>query len=224
MDVTTLKAKMRPTSGKGSARRLRAAGIVPGVLYGGDRGPVRICLDQHDFGLLIHHGHSGRHAILQLEIEDQPELNTPALVKEVQHHPLRDTIIHADLLRIHLDERIQTVVPVELTGQPPGVVEGGILDRQLREIEVECFALDVPEAFVVDVSELHIGESLHVSDLAVPENATILTDPERALVAVLAPRLVVEEEAAEEGEEGEEGEAEAAEPEVIGEKKEEKDE
>jgi len=223
MQILTLKAKTRPTSGKGAAHRLRAAGIVPSVLYGGGQDPVRICLDQHDFGLLIHHGRSGEHAILQLEIEDQPELNTPALVKEVQHHPVRDTIIHADLLRIRLDERIQTVVAVELTGQPPGVVEGGILDHQLREVEVECLALDVPEAFVIDVSSLHIGDSLHVSDLAVPENATILTDLERAVAAVLAPRLVVEAEAAEEGEEAEEGEAEAAEPEVIGEKKEEKE-
>jgi len=223
MQVLTLKAKTRPTSGKGAAHRLRAAGLVPSILYGGGQDPVRISLDQHEFDLLIHHGRSGEHAVLQLEVEDQPELSTPALVKEVQHHPLRDTIIHADLLRIRLDQRIQTVVAIKLTGQPEGVVEGGILDRQLREVEVECLALDVPDAFVIDVSELHIGDSLHVSDIDIPENATLLTDPERPVAAVLAPRVEAEEEAEGEGEEAEEGEGETAEPEVIGEKKEDKE-
>jgi len=227
MQILSLKTTTRPDTGKGAAHRLRATGLVPGVLYGGGQDPVGLCLDEREFDLLIHHGRSGEHAILQLEFEDQPDLNTPVLVKEVQHHPIRDTVIHVDFFRIRLDERIQTAVPVELTGQAAGVVEGGVVDHQLRELEVECMALEVPEVIQVDVSALNIGDGLHVSDITVPENVTVLTEPDRPVAAVLAPRLVVEEaaeEAAEEGEEGEAGEEEGAEPEVIGEKDKEKGE
>ena len=98
--------------------------------------------------------------------------------------------MHADFLRIRLDERIQTTVSVVLTGQAEGVTLGGVLDHQLREVEVECLALDVPEEFALDITSLQVGDSLHVSDITAVENVTILTDPARAVAAILAPRVV----------------------------------
>ncbi|MFO7973187.1 MAG: 50S ribosomal protein L25 [Candidatus Hydrogenedentota bacterium] len=215
-------------SGKGAAHRLRQSGQIPLVLYGGKKDTVSAQVDAKDFIHLIH-GRGGEHAIVQLECEGQAELNSPAMLKAVQHHPVRGDVLHADFLRIRLDERIQTVVPVVLTGQAKGVVEGGVLDHQLRELEVECLALEVPEQITIDISGIAIGEGVHVSDLEVPANVTVLTDPERAVAAVLAPRVVEEEvpEGEEEAIEGEEGEAaegeEAEEGKEPSEKKEEKE-
>lgn len=216
MELQSLNVTTRNTRGKGPAGQIRAKGVVPAVLYGGDGDSVCLTVDARRFEQLLHRGHGGEHAIVQLEIEDQPALSTPALIKDVQHHPIRGQVLHADFMRIRLDVAIQTVVPVRLVGQAPGITEGGVLDFQLRSIEVECLALDVPDEFVVDVSGLHINESVHVAQVQIPERVTVLTDPDRPVAAVLAPRTVKEEGA--EGAEGAEGESK--EPEVITEKKE----
>lgn len=216
MDIATIKAQTRQTNGTGVARKARAKGLLPGSLYGGGAEPVSMALDSHDFEMLIHHSRGGEHAVLKMEFADAPQLNTAVLVKAVQHHPLRGQMIHVDFLRIRLDERIETVVAVELTGQAPGVVEGGVLDHPLRDLEIECLALEVPEQILVDVSGLQIGDSIHVRDLVVPQGVTVLTDPDRPVAAVLAPRV----EAAAEGAEGAEGEG-SAQPEVIAKGKEE---
>lgn len=193
-------------TGKGASHRLRQSGQVPLVLYGGDKDTVSLQVDAKEFSHLVH-GRGGEHAIVQLECEDQPDINSPAMLKAVQHHPVRGDVLHADFLRIRLDERIHTVVPIVLTGQAKGVVEGGVLDHQLRDLEVECLALEVPEQISADISGVAIGESIHVSDLQVPANVTVLTEPERAVATVLAPRVVEEAEAEgeEEAIEGEEG-------------------
>lgn len=218
MELSTLKTTTRDGLGKGAARRLRAKGWVPAVLYGGGEDPLSLALDSSDF-IHVMHAHAGEHAVVQLEVTDNAALNHPALIKSVQHHPIRGDVVHVDFLRIRLDQRIQTTVPVVLEGRSPGVIEGGLLDHQLRQIEVECLALEVPEVFAVDISSLNIGDSLHVSDMPKPEGLDILTDAQRAIVAVLAPRLAAAEEEAEGEEEAAEGAA--AEPEVIGKKAEE---
>lgn len=215
MELQSLKASTRTETGSAHARRLRRQGFVPAVLYGGDGEPVGLRLEARALNRLVH-GRGGEHAVLQLEFEDNPALSGPAMVKEVQHHPVRGEITHADFLRISLEERIVTVVPVVLTGRAPGAAEGGILEHILREVEVECRALDVPDSLELDVSTLGIGESLRVSDLTAPANVTIVTDPERAVAAVHAPRVTAEEAAPE-------AEGEAAEPEVIGKKAEEEE-
>ncbi|NIA15503.1 MAG: 50S ribosomal protein L25 [Nitrospiraceae bacterium] len=222
--MQSLKAQTRKASGSGDARRARHAGTLPASLYGGGQDPASVSVDLHEFDVLIHHSRAGEHAILQLDFDDQPELNSPVLVKAVQHHPLTGYMVHADFMRIRLDQRINTFVQVILTGQAEGVVEGGVLDHQLRELEVECLALEVPDEIVVDITGLNIGDSVHVGALQVPENVTVISDADRPVVAVHAPR-VVEEEVEVEGEEGEEGiegeEGGVAEPEVVGEKKDE---
>ncbi len=185
-------------NGKGAARQLRRSGQIPVVLYGGNKEPVSVQVEEKEFIHLIH-GRGGEHAIVQLECGADPGLNSPAILKEVQHHPIRGDVLHADFMRIRLDERLQTLVPIVLTGQAKGVVEGGVLDHQLREVEVECLALDVPEQIELAVDDVGIGEGLHVSDLQVSDNVTILTESDRSVMAILAPRVVEEE--APEGEE-----------------------
>jgi large subunit ribosomal protein L25 len=218
MELQFLTVRTRQATGKGAARRIRAHGEAPGVLYGGQADPVHLHVDLRQFGLLVHHSRGGEHAIVRLEVEDQPTLNTPALVKAVQHDPVRGTIQHVDFLRIRLDERIATVVPIRLEGHAVGITEGGVLDHQLRELEIECLALEVPEEIVVDVSGLHINDSIHVAQLRVPENVRVLSDPERPVVAVHPPRVIKEAVTVEAGAEAAEGEAPA--PEVITERKE----
>jgi large subunit ribosomal protein L25 len=215
MDIQSLNVTVRDEAGKCASKKVRVEGNVPCVLYGGDQEPLGVIVNRKQFETMILHSRSGEHAILKLEVEGNPDLSTPALVKAVQHHPLRGQIVHADFLRIRLDERIETLVQVRIVGQAVGVVEGGVIDQQMREIEVECLALEVPDEIVVDVTNLHVGDAIHVSDLPVPENVTVLTDADRPVVAVHAPRVVKEVAAGEEAEEGEAG----TEPEVISEKK-----
>lgn len=201
MELQSLKAETRPVTGKGGARRIRGAGNVPAVLYGGGKDALAIRLNEREFNQLIHHG--GSHAIVQLEVSDSPENSSPALLKSVQYHPVRGGVLHADFQRIRLDERITTRVPIHFVGHCKGVVDGGVIDYQLREVEVECLALQVPNYIEVDITHLEIGHSLHADALVMPEGVRMVTDPERSLVAVHAPRVekaAVVEEAPAEGE------------------------
>ncbi|MDQ1257893.1 MAG: large subunit ribosomal protein [Candidatus Hydrogenedentes bacterium] len=214
MELQKFTVQTRPGEGRAKVRKLRNKGLVPGVVYGGDQAPLSIAFGGRAFGHLVH-SKGGQHAIVQLDVEDDPSLSTPALLKAVAHHPVRGEAIHADFLRIRLDERISTMVPLRFEGQAIGLRDGGIMDHQVREIEVECLALEVPDEIVVNVTELKIGDTIHAGELAVPEGVTIVTDPERPVAAVLAPRVMetaapVEAAAATEG---------GTEPVVIGEKK-----
>ena len=217
MELQSLKVSTRTLSGKGGARQTRRNGNVPGVLYGLSADPVRLQVDAREFETLLQ-GDQGEHAMLQLEFEDRPELNGPAMIKEVQHHPVRDNAVHTDLQRIDLSKRIHTVVPIRLEGHSRGVIEGGVIDHQTREVEVSCLPMEVPDAFPISIEEMDIGDSIHVRDLVIPDNIELLTSGDRALAAVHAPRVIVEEVVAEEEEallaEGEEAEGEAAEGEA----------
>ncbi len=208
MELQTLDARVRTNRKKGAARKERAAGRIPGVIYGEGQEAVSISLDGREFVRLLH-GAGGEHAVVELKMENAPDKGGPAMLREVQHHPLRDDVLHVDFQRIRLDRKIVTYVPIHLEGKAKGLTEGGVLDYQLREVEVECLPVDVPEYLELDITELEIGHSLHVSDLKAPDKVTLITEPERAVVTMLAPRVTVEEEEAEE-----EG---PAEPEVVGE-------
>ncbi|MBI4557121.1 MAG: 50S ribosomal protein L25 [Candidatus Hydrogenedentes bacterium] len=211
MELQTLKAVTREPKNKGHVRATRRSGNVPAVLYGGGQPPVMLKMNELEFTRILH-GRQGEHAIVQLQLDDQPDLGGPALLKEVQHHPVRGDVIHADFQRIRLDEKITTQVPLRLVGHARGVVDGGVIDFQLREVEVECLALEVPDGFEVDISDMGIGDNIHLAQLTAPQNVTIVTSSDRVIVSCMAPRLVKEEVVAvpEEGA--------PAEPEVIGEK------
>lgn len=203
MQILNLSVETRSTTGTGPARRARAAGSVPGVIYGGGQDAVSVAFDAHRFQLDIL-GKAGEHAIVQVDVKDNPALSGPALLKAVQHHPVSGRVVHTDFFRIQLDKPVVTAVAVHFTGRAKGVIAGGVADIQLHEIEVECLPLDVPSHIDVDITELGLGASLHVSDVTLPENVKLVTEGERSLIAIHVPRGLVEAEAA------------AAEPAIVG--------
>ncbi len=210
MQLITLKTQLRKTGRKAYNAQTRAEDNLPAVVYGDSKDALAIAVDRTEIEKMLK-VEGGTHAVVQLECDDAPEHSSPALLKAVQRHPVKDHVLHVDFLRIRLDQRIETQVAVVLTGRSKGVIEGGVIDQQIREVEVECLALDAPQHLEVDISHLEMGDSVHVSDLVVPDNVTILTDPEVAIASVHMPRVVktAEEEAAE----AEAAEAEAAEAE-----------
>lgn len=191
MELQELTVTTRDGKGKGPARRVRAQGEVPGVLYGGDGAPVQLRTNARGFHKLLHAA-AGEHAIVQLRFDDDSSLDSPAIVKAIQHHPVRGHALHADFMRIRLDEKITTMVQIKFTGNPVGVVNGGVLDVQLREVEIECLALDVPDAIELDISGMDIGDSAHVDALTPPAGVAIVSEPERTIAAVHAPRVAKE--------------------------------
>lgn len=209
MEMQTIKVTTRTDTGKGPARRKRVVGDIPAVVYGEGSDSVPIVINAKSFDTLVHGSH-GEHAVLQLEVEDKPELNGPIMIKDVQHHPIRNHVLHADFQRIKLDKPVQTLVPINLTGHCVGLVEGGVPDQQLRELEIECLPLDTPVQFDVDITDVAIGGRVHVSDLTAPEGLIILTEGDRTILAIHAPRVAgTTEEDSEETEEGATEEAEA---------------
>ena len=176
-------------------RVVRRTGRVPGVLYGGGKEAVSLDIDGKEFDRLLHSA-AGTHPIVNLVCEDQPAMNTAAIVKSVQRHPLKYNPTHVDLVRIRMDETLRTMVPVELTGRCKGVAEGGLLEHQVREIEIECLATQVPEKVSLDITELTIGGAYHVSMLSLPEGVTVLTDSELPVASVHMPRVSASEAAA----------------------------
>ncbi len=221
-DSAVLEARPRTDSGKGPAKRLRSEGTVPAVVYGSEIDSVKCAVDDKAFRTLIHD--FGRNAIVSLKVEGSGDSDYSTIVKEIQHHPVSGDILHIDFHRISMTEKIVVDVPVHSEGVPIGVRnDGGILEHMLYQIEVECLPTNIPESIDYDVTDLAIGDTVHVSDLAIPEGSTIVTESDRSVFAVAPPTVRQEDE---EDEEGEEMEEEAQEPEVIerGKKDDEEDE
>jgi large subunit ribosomal protein L25 len=211
--TATISAQTREGRGKGAARTSRREGRIPGVLYGHGEESVPLSVDALELQKLVH-TISIENTIVDLDIgEGEPY---KVLIRELQRHPFRDEFVHIDFFHVAMDEKIQVEIPIVLVGTPTGVKnKGGILDHQLRELEVFCLPGSIPEKVEIDVSDLDIGDSVHVSEIQLPD-VEILTESDRAVVAVLAPTVVeVEEAAAEEA---------ILEPEVIGRGKEEDEE
>lgn len=204
MSEYQLAAEPRTDTGKGAAHRIRAVGRVPAVLYGHGIKPEHLSIDAREFGQAMRSG--GANALLQLRLGSDRHL---ALAREIQRHPVRGTFIHVDFLVVRRGEKVTVSVPVHLTGDAPGVVQGGILDQDLHQLSVEAEVTAVPEAIEADVSGLQIGDVLRVGELKVPSGATILDDSEASVVSVIAP-IVEPVEAEEEAAEAEAAEGEAA--------------
>jgi large subunit ribosomal protein L25 len=202
-----LQVKAREARGSGASRRLRAQGLIPGVLYGNGKNAHPFCIEERELRRALTGDH-GLHAILDVVLEGQ---QTPhhAVLKEYQQHPTRGRLLHVDLQEVRLDQPIQAQVVVELVGTPEGVTLGGVLSQVNREVNVEALPMEVPDHLELDVSALAIGESLRVSDLSVPAGVTLLDDEEGVLASVGVPTRVEEPE-----EEVPEEEAELAEGEV----------
>jgi large subunit ribosomal protein L25 len=211
---TALAVELREGTGKGVARKLRAAGRIPAVLYGQGKDAVNLTIDPRLLdGLLSKLGHN---ALLDLS-GDASVTGRTVLVKEIQRDPVAGSPVHADLFEIDAAQSITVSIPVHVVGIPTGVsLDGGLLDTVLREVEVDCLPQSIPERIDVDVSQLALGDSIHVSDLQLPADVEMKTHGDLAVASVVAPTVeeepVVEEEEGLEGVEGEAPEAGAEKP------------
>jgi large subunit ribosomal protein L25 len=210
-DATTkLAVNSRVADGSRAARRLRRSGRVPGIVYGGGGESVSFDADARELRLAL----AGSGAVLDLSVDG--EKATPVVLKEAHRDPVRGETVHVDLLRVRLDEAIQAVVALELTGteDAPGVKEGGVLEQITRELNVQALPTAIPESIVQDIGEMQIGETIVLTALSAPEGVTLLDDPETVLATLSPPRLQTEEEEIEaetelvgEGEDEEQGES-----------------
>jgi large subunit ribosomal protein L25 len=218
-DTTALAVSARAVEGSRAVRRLRRQGLVPGVIYGGGDDPQPFAVDARILRNTL--AHSG--AVLEVSLDGAT--GTPVIVKDLQRHPVRGEAIHVDFLRVRMDQTIHSTVTLELTGahEAPGVVEGGILNQEVRELNIEALPGDIPDSIVHDVSGLEMNATLTLDVLTAPSGVTLLDDAETVIVTITPPTLEpVEEEietetelVGEDGEpieapEGEEGEGEAA--------------
>jgi len=210
MAEVKLTAESREGVGKGAARKIRAAGKVPGVLYGPAVEPMRLAVDALQLWHALHTD-AGTNVLINLAVDGDTFLTMP---REVQRDIVRGTLLHVDFLRIRRDVAIQVDVPVLLVGESVGVKEGGVVEHHLWELRVECLPTQVPESIEADISALAVGDSLHVSDLKIPQHITLLTPSEETLVSVVPPPVLEVEEVAPEEEEGELPEGEVPEGEV----------
>jgi len=183
MAEVTLKAIKREDTGKGSARRARAAGRVPAIVYGQGIEPVAIAVDRREFvtALLTD---AGMNVLLNIEVDGS---TTTALTRELQRDPVRGTLLHADFVKIDLTQEVEVEVPVHLVGDSPGVKEGGVLEHPLFTVHVRCLPTDVPESIDADISGLNIGDVLRVSELSEGLDFHILNNPEAVVASVAAP-------------------------------------
>ncbi len=192
-----IAAELREELGKNANRRLRQQGKIPAVVYGRGAEAVSLTVDPKEI-LNILQSDSGQNTIVDLRFGERSQ---NALIRDFQTDPVRGHLLHADFQTIAMDEIMEFEVPVEVIGTAAGVKLGGILDNTLREIEVECLPSEVPDHFVVDVSDLQIGDVIHVSEIAVDSSKVkILEDPEQIVVHVLPPTVIAEEEVEEEEE------------------------
>jgi large subunit ribosomal protein L25 len=184
-DTTTLSLTARDPEGSRSARRLRRDGLVPGVLYGGGEEPQHFAVD----GRILRNtlAHSG--AILQVSVDGST--GSPVLVKDIQRHPVRGEAMHVDFLRVDMKVAIHTMVTIELVGgdESPGVVEGGVLSQETREVNIEALPGDIPETIEHDVSGMHINDTLTLGMITAPAGVTVLDDDDTVIASVTPPTL-----------------------------------
>lgn len=227
MKEIKLEVKTRHNVGTSVAKRLRKNGKIPAVVYGAGEKPIPLELEQKNLLSILRSG-LGENVIINLNIDDEKK-EKKVLIKEIQHDPVWGDILHVDFQQISMKKKIKLSIPLHLVGTAIGVDEGGILQHATRELEIECLPTDIPEKVEVDVSELNIGDAIHVRDLKL-EKVVILSDSDTSVVSVVPPTVfkeevkVVEEEVAEPevvGEEAEKVEEAKEEKEVKAEKKEE---
>jgi large subunit ribosomal protein L25 len=217
MAAMKLTAELREGTGKGSARKLRQSGKVPAVLYGQGLEPTTLTLNAFELNNLLSKTQAAT-SVLTLDVQTgDKSMQKDVLIKELQRHPYREYIYHVDFQEVAMDEEISIKVPVETVGESEGVKMGGILEFKRRELEVTCLPGKIPDSIVIDISELQVGDVVHVESISPPEGVVIPYDVNFTILTVVAPR--VEEEVVEEEEE----EEALAEPEVIGKGKEEEE-
>jgi large subunit ribosomal protein L25 len=219
MAKPVLNARTRQSTGKGEARKLRRNNQIPAIFYGPNREPLMLAMDYPELEGIIKQS-AGENIILDLKVQSDGGTQTwNVMLKALQVDPIKDTYLHVDFYEISMDKEITVPVPIHLVGTPLGVEEGGILQHVRRELNVSCLPDKLIEVLEVDVSQLQIGDSVHVRDIALPEGITCLDEEHLTVAVVAAPTVEPEVEELEE-EELEEGvEEEVAEGEEVVEKK-----
>jgi len=203
---TVVTAEARSSRGKNEARRVRVSGRIPAVIYGAFKDPVAVSVNPKDI-LRIIHSKTGHNSIFDVEVPGAEK--TPVIVADEQYHPVKGNLLHIDLKRIDLTRKLRVFIPVHTKGDAKGVKQqGGVLDLVTKQVEIECIPDDIPDEFVVDVSELMIGNAIRVKEIAVKEGTRVLTSPE----IVVAHVVGIKEEVAPVAETAE---AAPAEPEVA---------
>ncbi len=214
MEQARLQVELRDGKGKGYAREVRRAGLIPGVIYGHKQDPINIQFPEAGIRRITRHG--GENVLINISITDRDE--ETVMIKEIQVHPITRHILHTDFVRVSLEEMFTTHVPIILVGEPAGLEDGGILEFPLRELLIECQVGQIPEDIKVDVSALNIGDQIRVEDVSLPEGMTAHDDPATFIVSVAYPTVIEEED------ELEAVDVEEMEPELIGERDKEEEE
>lgn len=205
MENILVDASPRQELGKNASRRLRAAGRIPATLYGREINPVSVSVDPRDLYRILQ-SDSGVNTIFKLQVDGN---QTEVLIRDYQLDPVRGELLHADFQKVAMDELMTFEIPVEVFGESVGIKAGGVLDRVMHEIEVECLPGDVPDSVEVDISHLDIGDSIRVEELQLDRSKIeVVSEADLVVVTVVPPRIE---------EEPEELEEEAAEPELVGE-------
>jgi large subunit ribosomal protein L25 len=207
MAEVKLNVVTREGTGKGVARRTRAEGRIPGIVYGKGMEPLAVSVDRREFVTALQTD-AGLNTLLNLTLDGD---TVPTLAREIQRDPVRGTLLHVDFVKVDLKQEVEVTVPVHVIGESPGVSEGGVLEQPMHEVTVRCLPQEVPESIEADISSLNIGDSLRVGDLSEAKSFHILNDPEVAVVSIMAPISEEELAAMEAGVAGEAAEEEPAE-------------
>ena len=183
METIILTGRIREGRGKGACRQLRRNSSLPGVLYGGEKN-LPISIDLRAFQNLLSSG-LGENTIFQFNLEGEDKKERHVLMRELQVNPVTRALFHVDLYEVFMDKEIDVALPIVLVGEPVGVVQGeGMLHHALKELSLECLPASIPEYIEVDVSGLHIGDAIHVTDLKLDKSLKVLTDPEEVVVSI----------------------------------------
>lgn len=196
MAVSVLDIKKRDETGKEISKKLRRDGYIPAVLYG-HKGTKKICVREIDFISLFEE--IGEHSIISLNIEGKEKAEV--IVKDFQLHPIKRNIMHVDFFEIEKGKLLRTEIPIKIEGTSTGVKKGGILEVFMRDLEIECLPKDIPDSITIDITELEVGDSVHVKNLKVDDKITIISNSEQVVVTIGTPTVIkvpVEEEVVEE--------------------------
>ncbi len=183
-----LSATRRSEIGRSAVRKIKAQGGVPAIIYGGKSEPQALQVTKRDISNLLSHA-AGENILVELEIEGEGS-GRLALVQEVQHSPIGGDILHVDFHAVSMDEMIEADIPLEPTGTAEGVKTfGGLLEQNLRSLEVECLPRDLPDVITVDVSRLNIGDAIHVREIKLPDGVITHIPPDLTAFSVIAPKV-----------------------------------
>lgn len=185
MEKLTVKAEKRDQGSKSIVKKLRKEGHIPAVLYGRDIEPIAISVGAKEWGRLMKN--TKKSSILEMELAagDATEMK-PVMVKEVQRAFPQGNVIHIDFLQVSMERLIEVEIPVHLTGEAKGEKEGGLVEQHLRAVKVECLPTQIPEAIVIDITRLEIGDSIHVNEIALP-GVKLLESSDIAVVTLIPP-------------------------------------